>query len=51
MVMRDEKESLQPTTGLLTAGVLALLIAIVFILGITPGFLLKITLNIAAAVS
>jgi NADH-quinone oxidoreductase subunit N len=51
MVMRDEKESLQPTTGLLTAGVLALLIAIVFILGITPGFLLEITLNIAAAVS
>jgi len=51
MVMRDEKESLQPATGLLTAGVLALLIAIVFILGITPGFLLEITLNIATAIS
>jgi NADH-quinone oxidoreductase subunit N len=51
MVMRDEKQSLQPTTGLLTGGVLALLIAIVFILGITPGYLLEIILNIATAAS
>ena len=51
MVMRDEKQSLQPTTGFLTGGVLALLIAIVFILGITPGYLLEIILNIATASS
>jgi NADH-quinone oxidoreductase subunit N len=51
MVMRDEKQSLQPTTGLLTGVVLALLIAIVFILGITPGYLLEIILNIATAAS
>ncbi|MED5553870.1 MAG: proton-conducting transporter membrane subunit, partial [Candidatus Neomarinimicrobiota bacterium] len=51
MVMRDEKQILQPTTGFLTGGVLALLIAIVFILGITPGYLLGIILNIATASS
>ena len=51
MVMRDEKQWLQPTTGLLTGGVLGLLIAIVFILGITPGYLLEIILNIATASS
>jgi hypothetical protein len=51
MVMRDEKQWLQPTTGLLTGGVLWFLIAIVFILGITPGYLLEIVLNIATTAS
>ena len=51
MYMRDEKVGLQPSAGLLTAGILALLIAIVFILGITPGYLLEITIDVATAVS
>ena len=51
MYMRDEKVGLQPSTGLLTAGIIALLIAIVFILGITPGYLLEITVDVATAVS
>ena len=51
MYMRDEKVGLQPSAGLLTAGIIALLIAIVFILGITPGYLLEITVDVATAVS
>ena len=49
--MRDEKESLQPSTGLLTAGLIALLVAAVFLLGITPGYLLEITFDVASGVS
>jgi NADH-quinone oxidoreductase subunit N len=51
MYMRDEKESLQPSTGLLTAGLIALLVAAVFLLGITPGYLLEITFDVASGVS
>ena len=51
MYMRDKKESLQPSTGLLTAGLIALLVAAVFLLGITPGYLLEITVDVANGVS
>ena len=51
MYMRDEKESLQPSTGLLTAGLIALLVAAVFLLGITPGYLLELTFDVASGVS
>ena len=47
--MRDEKESLQPSTGLLTAGLIALFVSAVFFLGITPGYLLEITVNVATS--
>ena len=45
--MSDEKGSLRPDSGLLTAGLIALLVTVVFILGIAPGYLLDITVDIA----
>ena len=47
MYMSDEKGSLRPDSGLLTAGLIALLVTVVFILGIAPGYLLDITVDIA----
>jgi NADH-quinone oxidoreductase subunit N len=49
MYMRDEKEGLQPSMGLLTAGLIALFVSAVFFLGIAPGYLLKITVDVATS--
>ncbi|SVB06571.1 uncharacterized protein METZ01_LOCUS159425 [marine metagenome] len=49
MYMRDEKEGLQPSMGLLTAGLIALFVSAVFFLGITPGYLLEITVDVATS--
>jgi len=47
MYMRNEKEGLQPSMGFLTTGLIALFVAAVFFLGITPGYLLEITIDVA----
>ena len=47
MYMSDEKGSLRSDSGLLTAGLIALLVTVIFILGIAPGYLLDITVDIA----
>jgi NADH-quinone oxidoreductase subunit N len=49
MYMRDEKEGLQPSMGLLTAGLIALFVSAVFFLGIAPGYLLEITVDVATS--
>ena len=49
MYMSDEKGSLRSDSGLLTAGLIALLVTVVFILGIAPGYLLDITVDIAGS--
>jgi NADH-quinone oxidoreductase subunit N len=49
MYMRDEKEGLQPSMGLLTAGLIALFDSAVFFLGIAPGYLLEITVDVATS--
>jgi len=51
MYMRNEKEGLQPSMGFLTAGLIALFVAAVFFLGITPGYLLEITIDVATGAS
>jgi NADH-quinone oxidoreductase subunit N len=51
MYMRNEKEGLQPSMGFLTAGLIALFVAAVFLLGITPGYLLEITIDVATGAS
>ena len=49
MYMRDKKEGLQPSTELLTAGLIVLFVSAVFFLGITPGYFLEITVDIATS--
>ncbi len=49
MYMRNEKGNLQPSTELLTLGLIALFVSAVFFLGITPGYLLEITVNVATS--
>ncbi|SVA84161.1 uncharacterized protein METZ01_LOCUS137015, partial [marine metagenome] len=49
MYMRNERENLQPSTELLTLGLIALFVSAVFFLGITPGYLLEITVNVATS--
>jgi len=51
MYMRNEKEGLQPSMGFLTAGLIVLFVAAVFFLGITPGYLLEITIDVATGAS
>ena len=51
MYMRNEKEGLQPSMRFLTAGLIALFVAAVFLLGITPGYLLEITIDVATGAS
>ena len=51
MYMRNEKEGLQPSMGFPTAGLIALFVAAVFFLGITPGYLLEITIDVATGAS
>ena len=51
MYMRNKIEGLQPSMGFLTAGLIALFIAAVFLLGLTPGYLLEITIDVATGAS
>ncbi len=43
MYMREEVEVLRPATGILTVGLIVLLVAVVLLFGIVPGFLLDFT--------
>ena len=49
--MRNENEGLQPSMGFLTVGLIAFFVAAVFLLGITPGYLLEITIDVATRAS
>jgi len=51
MYMRNEKDGLQPSMGILTVGLITLFVAAVFLLGITPGYLLEITIDVATSAS
>jgi len=51
MYMRNENEGLQPSMGFLTVGLIAFFVAAVFLLGITPGYLLEITIDVATGAS
>ncbi len=46
MYMREEEEVLRPVTGIMVVGLIVLLVAVVLLFGITPGFLLDITTTV-----
>lgn len=48
MYMREEVEVFRPVAGILTVGLIVLLVAVVLLLGIVPGFLLDITIKTVA---
>ena len=46
MYMREEEEVLRPVTGIMVVGLIVLLVAVVLLFGIAPGFLLDITTTV-----